>query len=205
MYQKNYTFSNNNGFTLIELIVSITIFSIVMVSVMSIFIFSSDMSAKIEINRLMQENTKNVVETIAEDIRENGIIGISSTVWIWCWTFSSWVDIWDKLCTKSGEYFLWKYDDLGDVWLRVDPPTECTSLQDHCTLLRDDGVSTFPLTNSFITFRDLKFYVSWDDIQKVTIAFHSQPSIKKWVKPDLIKENELFFQTTISERLIDLQ
>ena len=57
------------GFTLIELIVAITLFSIVMVSVFSIFIFASDLSGRIEINRLMQENTKNVVETITEDIR----------------------------------------------------------------------------------------------------------------------------------------
>lgn len=202
---KQYIQQTSQGFTLIELIVSITIFSIVMVSVMSIFIFSSDMSGKIEINRVMQENTKNVVETLAEDIRENGIVGVSSSVGVSCSTFWWWVESWNKLCTSTGEYFLWKYDDLAGVWLRVNPATECQTLQDHCTLLRDDRTSTFPLTNSFITFRDIHFYISGDDIQKVTITFHGQPSTKKWVKPDLIKENEIFFQTTISERLIDLQ
>jgi hypothetical protein len=42
-----------------------------MVSVMMIFINSTDISAKSEINRVMQENIKNVVETIAEDVRKN--------------------------------------------------------------------------------------------------------------------------------------
>lgn len=196
---------NKTWFTLIELIVSITIFSIVMVSVMSIFIFSSDLSSKIEINRLMQENTKNVVETISEDIRKNGVVGVSSSVWVSCSVFSTGVDIWKKLCTNSGEYFIGKYDDIADVWLWVNPDTECIDIKDQCRLLRDDGVSIFPLTNSFITFRDIDFYVSWDDIQKVTLHFHAQPSIKKWAKIDLIKENELFFQTTISERLLDLK
>jgi len=59
---------------LIELIVAITIFALIMVSVISVFIFSSSLSQKIEINRVMQENIKNVVETIAEDVRQNKIV-----------------------------------------------------------------------------------------------------------------------------------
>jgi hypothetical protein len=52
------------------------IFGIMMISVMSIFLFSSQMSARVEINRVMQENIKNVVEDIAENIRKNGIDGV---------------------------------------------------------------------------------------------------------------------------------
>jgi hypothetical protein len=49
------------------------IFGIMMISVMSIFLFSSQMSARVELNRALQENIKNVVENIAEDIRKSGI------------------------------------------------------------------------------------------------------------------------------------
>jgi hypothetical protein len=42
-------------------------------SVMSIFLFSSQMSSRVELNRLLQENIKNVVEDIAENVRKNGI------------------------------------------------------------------------------------------------------------------------------------
>jgi hypothetical protein len=45
--------------------------SIILVSVMDIFILSNDISYKADINRNMQKNIKNVVETIAEDLRKN--------------------------------------------------------------------------------------------------------------------------------------
>jgi prepilin-type N-terminal cleavage/methylation domain-containing protein len=62
-----------NAFTLIETIVSITILSIIMVSVLFIFVSSTDMSYKIDINRAMQENIKNIDEQLSEDIRKNGV------------------------------------------------------------------------------------------------------------------------------------
>jgi prepilin-type N-terminal cleavage/methylation domain-containing protein len=60
-----------NAFTLIEVLVSITIFSIMMISVISIYIISTDITLKSDINRIMQENLKNVSNKIAEDIRKN--------------------------------------------------------------------------------------------------------------------------------------
>ena len=61
------------GFTLIEIIIAMTIFSIIMVSVLSIFLFSSQMSSRVEMNRIMQENIKNVTEDIAENMRRYGL------------------------------------------------------------------------------------------------------------------------------------
>ncbi|MDR2640398.1 MAG: type II secretion system GspH family protein [Candidatus Peribacteria bacterium] len=52
------------GFTLVEIIVSITIFSIVLVSMVSIYILSSDTSAKSDINRAMHENLKSLITEI---------------------------------------------------------------------------------------------------------------------------------------------
>jgi hypothetical protein len=48
-----------------------------MVSVMLIFTNSIRISSKSEVNRMMQENVKNVTEAISEDIRKNGILGVS--------------------------------------------------------------------------------------------------------------------------------
>jgi prepilin-type N-terminal cleavage/methylation domain-containing protein len=59
------------AFTLIEVVVSITIFSIVIVSIIWIYITSSDILIKSDINRKMQENIKNVSTEISEDIRKN--------------------------------------------------------------------------------------------------------------------------------------
>jgi prepilin-type N-terminal cleavage/methylation domain-containing protein len=62
-----------SAFTLVEVIVSMTILGIIMVSVMVVFISGSNTANKIDIQRGLQENVKNIVETIAEDIRKNGI------------------------------------------------------------------------------------------------------------------------------------
>jgi prepilin-type N-terminal cleavage/methylation domain-containing protein len=61
---------SNKGFTLIELVVSVTILSIIMLSVFSVFFLASDLNNKIDISRALQENVKNIVEVVAEDIRE---------------------------------------------------------------------------------------------------------------------------------------
>jgi prepilin-type N-terminal cleavage/methylation domain-containing protein len=60
-----------SAFTLVEVLVSLTIFSMVIVSIIWIYITSSDIMVKSDINRKMQENLKNVSSTIAEDIRKN--------------------------------------------------------------------------------------------------------------------------------------
>ncbi|NCO31344.1 hypothetical protein GW891_00475 [bacterium] len=65
---------NINAFTLVEVVVSITIFSIMMISIISIYILSSDTSLKSDINRAMHENMKSVTTEISEDIMKNGII-----------------------------------------------------------------------------------------------------------------------------------
>jgi hypothetical protein len=45
-----------------------------MVSVMFIFVNSTQLSMKIDINRVLQENSKNIIETISEDLRKNDLI-----------------------------------------------------------------------------------------------------------------------------------
>jgi hypothetical protein len=43
-----------------------------MISVFMIFALSADLNNKTDISRAMQENVKNIVETIAEDVRKQG-------------------------------------------------------------------------------------------------------------------------------------
>ena len=198
-----YTYKNTQWFTLIELLVSITIFSIIMVSVITIFIFSANLSAKVDINRAMQENIKNAVETIAEDVRKNGIAWVSNTSTDWNCT--AWLSEGNKLCISdtSYGYALKKIDSFGNLvrisWTNM--ATECWDIASHCTLYKWDS----PLTNSFVSFRELNFTISGDENNqnKVTINFVLQPAVRRWVRSDLIKNSKLVFQTTISERLIE--
>jgi len=61
------------GFTLVELVVAITILGLIMVSVFTIYINLINVNRKLEQTRILQENTRMITEKIATDVREKGI------------------------------------------------------------------------------------------------------------------------------------
>jgi hypothetical protein len=150
---------------------------------------------------MMQENLKNVSNTIAEDIRKNGIMWVSSNAIptdicdknVWSNKYKEW----NKLCTNSwNKYYLAKENPLTGDYI-ITTSSECSWITDHCVIaswIKD------PLTNSYVSVKELNFYLSKDYVPKVTINIVMQPAVAKWVKLDLIKESKLIFQTTISER-----
>ena len=201
-------------FTLVELIVSISIFSIMMVSVVSIFLFSSQMSTRVELNRAMQENIKNVVEDIAEWVRVSWIVWI---VEFWssnCSTsLSGATKIGFKLCLESGvEYVLWykhtSWDWLPQTgWDDCVLPSSAAPDKQNCRILKRSSEfdDYFPLTNSFIAFEDIQFIVTNTDMPKVTLILKIRPSTEKGLSIDIIENNTHIIQTTVSERLIKTQ
>lgn len=186
---------NKTWFTLVEVVVSVTIFSIIMISMISIYILSSDTSLKSDINRAMHENIKSVITDISEDIMKNSILWVSYDVMDLCgFSISGNYKVGDKLCISSlNDYYLAK----KSLWtyIRVDK-FSCENLEDQCYIVKNWN----PLTNSLVSVKDLQFYVSSENVNKATIKIILQPTIKAGVKPDLIKNNKIIFQTTISER-----
>ena len=198
----------NKAFTLVEVLISITIFSVIITSIIWIYVISSDIILKSDINRIMQENLKNVSNTIAEDIRKNGILGvsISSDSFDTCNNniFTNNYKVWDKLCIDNiwNNYYLAIKNPIWWDFIRTDA-SSCLSLNSHCVIYYSntlDSSKNWPLTNSYVSVKDLKFYFSEDNVAKVTINIILQPSVKKWVKAELIKESKIIFQTTVSER-----
>ena len=191
--------NNKSWFTLVEILVSLTMFSIIVTSIIWIYITSSDILVKSDINRKMQENLKNVSSQIAEDIRKNWIIWVSSSTLDVC-DFNVWANKykeWTKLCTKwLNDYYLAKKDVLTWLYIRVDN-TSCSNIIDNCVIY---NLTKWPLTNSFVSVKNLNFYLSKDHIPKLTMSIVMQPSTKKWIKEELIKESKLIFQTTVTER-----
>lgn len=191
-------------FTLIEVIVSISILSIIMISVFTIFSLSADLNNKTDISRALQENIKNIEQIITEDIKKNNITWvnndiINSTCNIWVWTnYTSGT----KLCIGTNSYYLAK-KLISWTWNRVWNYDECKLWTISCYLVKHDATTwnITQLSNSWIDFRNLYFYVTNSKIKKVTISFEVQPSIHKWIKSSLIQENKINFQTTLSERL----
>jgi hypothetical protein len=147
----------------------------------------------------MQENVKNLISNIGEDIRKNSISWVSKSSVDTCdFTLDSWTlyKKWNKLCINLNEYYL--ASDISWTLTRVDDiDLNCWPLKKHCILVKN----WFPLTNSMVSIKDLKFYLSTDNnIPKVTMSILIQPAIKKWVKSDLIKNSTMLLQTTFSER-----
>ncbi len=189
--------SIHKAFTLIEVLISITILSIVMITILMVYVIASDIAIKADINRLMQENIKTAVEQIADDIRKNGItwvaINIPDTNCSSSWNMEWKYEKWNKLCTLKNEYYL-----AYKVWVNWIRTTKasCSGIDTHCIIVKNGK----PITNSLVSIKALSFWVSKENVSKVTINMLMQPATRKWLKPDLIKENKLIFQTTLSNR-----
>ena len=209
----------NSWFTLIEILVAVTIFSIMMIFVMMIFTSSTQLSGRVEINRQVQQNIKNIVETIAEDVRTNWIYWISQVKWASDCNLdegTSFYRIGTKLCTKNSEdlsnpntYYLATCDDNNENCSRVENVKDnCEDKIDAWTWIRTINNCTFirnwkPLSNSIVKITDLQFLVNTKaDEKKVTVKFTVKPRLKKWVWVNLIENSKVNFQTTISEKLI---
>ncbi len=180
------------AFTLIEIIVAITITSMVLISIVQIFIFSWMFAKKIDSSRMMQENIKNFTEIIAEDVRNNWIdltnTGSKETLKTWTWT-------------NKTEYYL-----SNNSWslIKVSDYSYCKDIKkESCFLVRKKGSEVEPLINSHIAFENLNFDISWNgkDIPKVTMNFTIRPAIKKWLSSKKVKKAKIIMQTTFSERL----
>lgn len=197
---------NKKWFTLIEVIVALTIFSIIMISVMSIYIISSETTYNSDINRAMQESIKTVSIDISEDIIKNGIY------WVEPWTLPLWwdckssidsIDSWIKFCTwKDSIVSKYMLSKETISWYAIASIEDCDKIDSLCFLTKQlPWWLHSPLTNSLVTVRNIEFKVSnYNWVKKVTILLKVQPSIKSWVRTSVVKSNVFNFQTTISER-----
>jgi len=177
------------GFTLIEVIISVSIMSIILVAIMGVFFSMSDVSNKTEINRQLQSNLKNAIELMAEDIRSYGIDTSCSVLW------SSQGTYW---CSNNGNrYYVGR--DNGIWWHAPADIAECAGLKNQCFLMKNNTI----LTNSFLSVESAHFEILWDDAMKrLSISLLVAPSASKWVKPNLVKQNRFHFQTTLSENFL---
>jgi len=180
-------------FTLVEIMVAITIFMVVMISVLQIFGISVNLTNKVDINRQIQENVKNLIETITEDIKNYWIKWVWNIPWDYSLTKWSWLKIW------SNKYYL---SNDSENLIRLINILDCSQLKNNCFLVKDDWIDKSKLTNSWVAFEDLEFNIFWDKIKKIAINFKMRPSTKKWINSNLIKNSSFIFQTTISERFV---
>lgn len=204
---KHY-FWYSRAFTLVEILVAMSILAIMMVSILSIFLFSSQMSSLVDMNRITQENMKNVLEDISESIRKDRIVWLRSFWTQDCMDFSKSIANTQSgsiLCLVSWEYTLWYKDASWDFLPVDDISTFCPSLENVCYVIKKDSIwwDWYPLTNSFLSFQSLDFMLSNPILPKLQLKLEARPAAGKWLTPEVIEKNVIRVQTTLSERLIE--
>ncbi len=191
-------FKLKHAFTLIELIIAITILSIIMISIFNVYSNIINANNKVKISRILQENTKNIIENIATAIREK------------------WIDFlyYNPLTTevlnyKDGNSILaikWDLQYLRKKDWTIGPEI-CRDTDINCYLSTNNNIK---LNSDDVEIKNMKFYISWtgsssisntNTSPKVTLIFEIAISPGKWISPDLIKESTLKIQTTINEKI----
>ena len=203
---------SHSWFTLVEVLVAMTIFSMTMVSVLVIYATASEIAIKTDINREMQQNIKSVVEAIAEDVRKNA--NKNETPILVHSNISPYVPVADWITENThaiqignNKYYLVELDQIRANWSNGITNTDCNDIENVCVLAKVDssGDLIWPLSNSKISFTHLNFYVTNGDIPKITINFTARAAINNWLRNDLIENSTLHFQTTISERHLQVK
>lgn len=211
---------SQRGFTLIELMIAMVIFTIMSVMVMSVYLNTTYTSRKLNATRQLSEVARQVTERLSQDIREHGIADgwttwFAPTINMWntynyAWSGSEFLAIQWK-----GIYVYWKKTELG-MDRCMDMPTENikSDKKIHCWLYFvspwDNWKNSLNLVDSFIPeesrkrvkVQDLKFYVSWWDFttKKVTLVMTLTLMPRIGVPISLVENSRLQIQTTISER-----
>lgn len=202
---------SRSGFTLIELLISMVIFWILSMMILTVYFNATNASRKLSMTRELSEAAREITERLAEDIKERWINA-------WYFEFDPSYDLWKNTgYSWEGSEVLWVWSDhiyaywrKSDVWL--DPCDELSAKNPkiHCWLYLVTDWENYNLVDSFIPdetkkrvkIESLRFYVTGDDktAKKVTLNFTLALLPRIWVPTSLISTTKLHIQTTFSER-----
>jgi type II secretory pathway pseudopilin PulG len=206
--------NKTSWFTLVELMIAMTIFGMMTIMVMSIYFSTTDTTRRLNYQRELAETAREITERVTADIKQ---------YWLtWDLTFDTNYDLWKKYdYTGSGNEYLnlvnWRYVYGAKKPGGMDTCTGIRKLDPkiHCGLYFldyiDNGANGYNLVDSFnpdesrkrVKVEDLKFYVSWDGIstsRKVLVNFTLSLMAKNGISQNLTNTTKLHIQTTISER-----
>lgn len=219
--KKNFLKHSRSGFTLVELIIGMTIFAVISTMTILIYFNISESSRRLQISREISETTRQITEKINQEVQENKIFldenflqnyknsGFNENEILLIWR------------EKVEKFFIyWKKDNSNPG---VSPCSEDDKKNPEisCGLFlatekpkSDPNEATdynyFNLVDSFrenenekrVKINDLKFEISgWEnDVKKVTLKMTVSLTKKSWVPNSLINGSKMEIQTTISER-----
>lgn len=196
------------AFTLIELVVSITILSVVLLSIFMIYSNLIQVNRRLEVIRIVQENIRNVTEQMASDIREKWIdfsyYDNSTITKTNDYTGSGSV----ILAIRSGNKYYAMKD--GIWWPTLCSPEDEKNLRIHCYIGKEDASGKRKaISDERVRIENARFFLSWDagtsitnlsQEGKVTIVLSVWIEPKAWINSEIAKNTRMNIQTTISEK-----
>lgn len=187
------------GFTLVELMVSVTILSVIMLSVFVVYSQIIKTNKKLELSRILQENAKNITETLASEIRNKWVdyryYGTSTQTINYSWSGNTILAI-----NGNNPYCLKKEWNFCD--------NSCNNNAAGCYLgkLNEDVV----INDDRVNINNLRFFIDGkpkdeltniDRSGKITILFDLSIADMKWISGELAKDTKIKIQTTINEKM----
>jgi len=151
--------AKNTGFTLVELVVAITILSIIMLSVFVVYTNIITINNRLEVIRSLQQNARNATETIATDVREKGIdfayYDGSSTFKTPAYEGSGTT----VLAIHGGTRYYPMKESFGSMVLCNDADAENPNI--HCFLGMENAAGKrIALTDTSVRIDQLRFFIS---------------------------------------------
>ena len=210
---------NTKAFTLVELVIVMTIIAFMSVTIISIYIHLIDVEKKLELTRLIQENAREITETIAKDVREYGVeySWIKNMGWHIPWETNQYFGSGNEALYITGwqnrSYIFWKQTPSGlEPCTEQEKKAKNTSIRCSLFLVRNsDYIHAIDLIDPYrpnawekrVKIEDIRFYISWQpEIMepKVTIVTTLMLTKKSGISWLFIDSTRTTLQTTISER-----
>lgn len=216
-----FHFRKTSGFTLVELVIAITIFALLSVTISSIYIQTTYVGQKLRHTRHLAETAREITERIADDVREKGLSWRTLTPTEYNYTYWNSIDYSGSGAEILGigngdDFYLYGKKNTTTTPITIDScnNTDKADKNTHCWLYyvkNNNYVDAFNLVDSFIPeeekkrvkIEDMKFYISGDGVtteKKVTLVFTLALMPRVGVPASMIGQTRLHVQTTISER-----
>lgn len=202
---------SRSGFTLVELLIAITIFAIMSTMTILIYFNISETSRRLQISREISETARQITERLTNEIKNqnNDLL------------FASAINPFDSVgvtqenvvtlkdATGGEKYFVYAKGGATPEALLPCEDGDKNNPNIHCGLYLSDGSTNhYNLVDSFredesrkrVKISDLQFSLagSEDSVKKLTIKMTLELTKKSWVPDSLIRASKMQVQTTIS-------
>ena len=215
-------FRNTSGFTMVEMVIAVTIFSFMSIAMLSTYIQTTNTSAKLRMTRLLSESAREITERIVDDVRASGFSVADSryddfTIGNELWKNPDYTSYGGEILAIGSENRATKKYIFGKK--QGNTLGHCTPIDQmqpsiHCGLYvvkNNDFASAWNILDSFVPEEEKKrvklehfrFYISGDGVnteKKVTMVFTLSLMPRIGIPLNMVQNTKMNIQTTVSER-----